>query len=62
MRKQDVIKHFGSQKAVAEALGVSEAAISAWDDEIPRGRAFELQVITGGKLRVNGKQQEKRAI
>lgn len=59
MRKQDVVKHFGSQKAVAEALGVSEAAISAWDEEIPRGRAFELQVITGGKLRVNDRQERR---
>lgn len=61
MRKKDVVEHFGTQKAVAEALGLTEAAISAWDeDEIPRGRAFELQVLTGGKLRVDSKP-EKRA-
>lgn len=51
MRKTDVVKHFGSQKAVAEALGLTEAAISAWDDDIPKGRAYELQVLTGGKLK-----------
>lgn len=60
MRKKDVVEHFGSQKAVAEALNLTEAAISAWPDDVPRGRAFELQVLTGGKLKAeNG--SEKRA-
>lgn len=60
MRKKDVIEHFGSQKAVADALDISEQAVSNWDDEIPRGRAFELQVLTGGKLQVE-RQAERRA-
>ena len=60
MRKQDVIEHFGSQRAIAEALDISEQAVSAWDDEIPEGRQFQLQVITGGKLQANP-QKERRA-
>ena len=61
MLKKDVIAHFGSQKAVALALGISEAAVSSWLDEIPRGRAYELQVLTAGKLQADQTFRESHA-
>jgi transcriptional repressor of cell division inhibition gene dicB len=53
MRKIDVLEHFKSASAAADALGVSVAAISGWDEIVPEGSAYKLQVITGGALRVD---------
>lgn len=53
MKKQDVIKHFGTQLAVAKALGVSAAAVSKWPGLIPELQAMKLERITDGKLKYN---------
>lgn len=54
MTKKDVIEHFGSVRAVADALGLEKVqAIYQWGDEPPRSRQFQLQVITKGKLKVS---------
>ena len=49
MKKQDAISHFGTQAALSAALGVSESAISQWD-EIPPIRQLQLEAATGGVL------------
>ena len=51
MQKNDVLAHFGSITAIAKAIGVSHAAVSKWDETIPQGRAFQIEVLTGGKLK-----------
>lgn len=51
MKKEDVLKHFGTVKATAEALGISHVAVVKWGEYIPEGRAYQLQILTGGKLR-----------
>ncbi|MBH2810138.1 hypothetical protein I5L21_06045 [Serratia liquefaciens] len=53
MKKDDVVSHFGGVGKTAKALGLSHAAVSGWDEIIPKGRAFEIQVLTGGELLVN---------
>lgn len=49
----DAVKHFRTKSALARALGLTKGAITFWGDVVPRGRAFELQVLTGGALRVD---------
>jgi hypothetical protein len=61
MYKADVKEHFGSLDAIASVLNISKSAVSQWPDLIPRGAAYELQVITGGKLTVNAALYAKRA-
>lgn len=52
MTKSDAINHFGSAAALAEALGIKPAAVSQWrDDHVPIRRQYELERLTGGKLR-----------
>ena len=51
MLKDDVIKHFGSSAQIAKALGISHAAVSRWNDTIPKGRAYQIEVMTGGALK-----------
>lgn len=53
MLKSDVIKHFGSPAETAKALRISKSAVAQWKDIIPRGSAYTVQVITGGKLSVD---------
>ena len=53
MLKADVIKHFGSQGATARALGLTKGAISQWPRIVPRGSAYQIEVVTHGKLRVD---------
>lgn len=46
----DVIAHFGSITALAEALDVTTQAISYWKAKggIPLQRAYQIEVLTGG--------------
>ncbi|MGY3931154.1 phage transcriptional regulator, Cro-like protein [Aeromonas encheleia] len=51
MQKSAVLEHFGTVTATAKALGISHVAVSKWDDTIPQGRAYQIEVLTGGKLK-----------
>ena len=53
MLKHDAVKHFGTASALADALGIRLASVSEWGEIIPEGRAYQLQVITSGALRVD---------
>jgi len=53
MRKSAVVAHFGSQRAVAEKLEITEQAVSQWDEIIPEGMAYKVESITRRKLRVD---------
>lgn len=57
MKKALVINHFGSVSALAEALGINTAAIYQWGDDVPRLRAYEIERITNGELRVADSSQ-----
>lgn len=51
MLKDDAIKFFGSQRAIAEKLNVSDAAVSQWKEVIPERAALKLNRITNGRLK-----------
>lgn len=51
MRKQDAINHFGGVAKLAKELGCSTQAISQWPESIPQGRAYQIEVLTGGQLK-----------
>lgn len=61
MRKSEAIKHFGSVRELAEKLGVTDVAIYKWDEIIPKGRAYELEKLTKGKLKVDPTLYQKPA-
>lgn len=52
MYKQDVIKFFGSIRAVAKALDISTQAVHQWKNVIPEPAAYKIEVLTDGKLKV----------
>ena len=51
MYKQDVIKFFGSIRAVAKALDISTQAVHQWHNVIPEAAAYKIEVLTDGKLK-----------
>lgn len=53
MKKADVIEHFGSVRKAAEALDCTTQYVYMWDEFVPEGIAYKLQVMTGGKLRAD---------
>jgi DNA-binding transcriptional regulator YdaS (Cro superfamily) len=54
MKAENVIEHFGSQVAAAQALGLSKQAVYQWTK---RGISFRTQLLiehaTGGKLKAD---------
>ena len=61
MTYTELIKHFGSQQAIATAVGLAQPQVSRWKhDGIPVARQCQLQLITGGKLVADRLQDEKR--
>lgn len=52
MHKKDALAHFGTLKAVAEAIGVTLSAVSQWDDDrpIPEASAYRLWLASGGSI------------
>jgi len=51
MKTSEVISHYGSQRAAAEALHeCTQAAVSQWKDEPPPLRQLEIEHQTGGVL------------
>ena len=43
MRTQDVVKHFGSQAAVARSIGITAAAVSQWGELVPFESAYRAR-------------------
>lgn len=59
MRKAAAVEHFETESAVARALGITHQAVNNWPDIVPKGSAYQLQVITAGKLTVDPSLYEK---
>jgi len=53
MNKEEVLSYFGGVSNLARLLGISHASVSGWESVIPKGRAFEIQAITNGELKVD---------
>lgn len=51
MTTRDAIQHYGSVKALAEALNIWPHVIYRWGDYPPIARQYELQVKTKNKLK-----------
>ncbi|KRV69758.1 Cro/Cl family transcriptional regulator [Aeromonas veronii] len=47
------VDYFGTKAAIADALGIKKSAVSQWGDTIPKGRAYQIEVLTGGKLKAD---------
>ncbi|MFC3875569.1 Cro/CI family transcriptional regulator [Neisseria musculi] len=53
MRTRNVIAFYGTKIAVARALGISPSAVTQWQEMVPEKQAYRIQILTGGKLKMN---------
>jgi transcriptional repressor of cell division inhibition gene dicB len=53
MRTIQAARHFGNRKKLAHALKISPQAVYAWGEKVPLGRAYQLESLTQGSLKVN---------
>lgn len=50
MTTDEAVRYFGSQHALATAIGCKQPAISQWGERPPLLRQYQIQLLTGGKL------------
>jgi len=50
MLKSAAVEHFGSQKAIAAVLSISESAVSQWEELVPPLSAAKLAKASDGVL------------
>lgn len=51
MRTAEVLAHFRTQKAVAQALGIRQPSVAAWGEFPPDNRQLQIERVTRKKLR-----------
>ena len=61
MKKESAIEYFGSGAALASAIGVTRQAVADWK-QIPIGRQYQIEVLTGGKLRADRPEIYSKAL
>lgn len=52
MKKATAIRYFGNATNLAKTLGIAKASVSQWGEDIPPLRAYQLERLTDGKLKV----------
>jgi DNA-binding transcriptional regulator YdaS (Cro superfamily) len=64
MKIEQVIKHFGSQVILADAIGVSQPCVSNWRKRgvIPHLQQIRIEHITKGKLKALPLMPKKNSI
>ena len=55
MTPQDLQKHYGTQTAIARALGAAQSSVAEWfqNGRIPEGRQYQIELATNGVLRAD---------
>ncbi|MEL4429846.1 Cro/CI family transcriptional regulator [Shewanella mangrovisoli] len=56
MKTKDAISHFGNKSKLAKALNISKSAIAQWGSDVPELRAFQIERLTDGALKVGALQ------
>ena len=54
MTTEEAIKHFGSKKKLADALGIWPHPIYRWKESPPPLRQFQIERLTKGELKADG--------
>ncbi len=59
MKKSDAIEYFGSASKLASAINVAPSAVSQWGEIIPPLRAYQIERLTSGQLKVEEVELKK---
>lgn len=60
MKKSDALRYFGNAYQLAKALNIQQSAVSRWTTYVPIIRAFQIERISGGKLKADPDSYVKR--
>jgi hypothetical protein len=52
MTKEDAVSAFGTQMALAKALGITQGTIAGWD-KVPVLRQLQIEALTDGRLKAD---------
>jgi len=63
MTVDQVINYFGTKAEIAKRLNISYQAVQQWTEsgKVPKGRQFELQILSDGQLTVDNNAKQKAA-
>ena len=54
MKYDDLIEYYGSQSAIAKAIGLTQPSVWEWQETgVPEQRQLEFQRLTHGQLRAD---------
>lgn len=55
MIPKDLQKHYGTQVAIAKALGAAQSSVAEWfqNGRIPEGRQYQIELATDGMLKAD---------
>lgn len=62
MRTQEAVDHYGSQVALAEAIGVKQPTVAGWGEYPPLPRQIDIEVATAGKLKAELSDAARRVL
>lgn len=49
----EILDHFGGVSGLARTLGCAPQAVSMWKRKVPAVRAFQIEVLSGGRFKVD---------
>lgn len=61
MTYTDVLSHYGTQVAIAKALGITQSTVSSWGGIVPAKYQYQLEVITEGAMRADDQLRAQAA-
>jgi transcriptional repressor of cell division inhibition gene dicB len=53
MQTQVAVEFFNGKSKLAKALGINPASVSQWGEDVPELRAYQIERLTRGALKVN---------
>lgn len=59
MNKTDAINFFGTQKALADAIGISQPSVAGWGEYPPADKQYAIYRATKGALQIEPSVVEK---
>ena len=51
MKRDEVTAYFGTQERLAELLGITRQAVSAWGDTVPQRWQYHIERLTAGQFK-----------